>query len=195
LLFIVLFSAPPRDEKGKSRDIPTTGSPSKMTRQQQKSTYIPTYAARDAAVRLLASFAITNTPNALLRGLPSYPGPDDDSTDNIGDDDPDSFIARESLRLKDGRGCWSTLNDGFYKRGSSAMMATSPKKSDKKRRHDSFEDDELSDAFDSAESFSVVAENAWPVLDWLIMVFERDEAMTENKALRASFFCPVSAEF
>jgi hypothetical protein len=31
---------------------------------------------------------------------------------------------------------------------------------------------------------ALIAENAWPVLDWLLRIFERDELLTEHDGLR-----------
>jgi len=35
----------------------------------------------------------------------------------------------------------------------------------------------------------VVAENAWPVLDWLLVVLEKDELLTEKNGLCESKIC------
>jgi hypothetical protein len=182
LLFIVLYSSPTPDGRERGSDNPVSGS-----KQQQKSIYIPTSEARDSAIRLLMSFSITNTPNSLLRALPGYPDPADDSNSipDLGDDDEDSPVGKEASRLKDGKGCWSVLKSGFIKRQDLAMLVASPKKKGNKRRQDSFEDD-IFNTSESTEPPSVVSENAWPVLDWLIGLFEKDEAITENAGLGAS---------
>src|SRR5262245_47301286 len=112
------------------------GHPSKTAKQQQKSIFIPTCEARDAAIRLLTSFSITNTPNSLLRALPRYPDAADDSNgiSDLGDDDEDSPIGKEATRLRDGKGCWNALKSGFIKRKDFAMLVASPKKKGSRSR-------------------------------------------------------------
>ena len=183
----MLYSSPAPDKRERGGASSAPGPPSKMAKQQQKSIFIPTSETRDAAIRLLMSFSITNTPGALLRALPRYPDAADDSNDtpDLGDDDEDSPIGKEATRLRDGKCCWSALKSGFIKRKDLAMLVASPIKKGKRPRQDSSEED-IFNVSESIETPAVISKNAWPVLDWLIALFEKDEALTEDAGLRAS---------
>lgn len=138
-------------------------------------------------MRVLTSFATTNTPDALLRALPHYPASgesDANGASDWGDDDEDSFIAREAMCIKGGKSCWAILKGGFIQWKN--LVITTPRAKGKKRRRNSYEQEEVFIG-EGSESPSVVAENAWPVLIWLVGLFEKDETVTEQKGLRGSY--------
>ncbi|KAJ7496019.1 hypothetical protein B0H11DRAFT_2001528 [Mycena galericulata] len=151
LLFIALYDA--REEKA---HFDPTSSPSK---KPKKSHLLPSVAATLSAQQLLASFAATNSPAAVIRTLrTSDPEPSDDN---------ECFVATESLCITRCRNCWEILAENFSNRHQ--PLFSTPKGKGKQRDTDSTD-------------FSPVGETAWPVLDWLLLVFERDEL--ENPILR-----------
>jgi hypothetical protein len=87
----------------------------------------------------------------------------------------DSFVASEAVRFRNCKNCWNILKFGFIKSlADSSNVLGSPRK----RRRGNTMTSEYGPA-DEEESSLVVGENAWPVLDWLLVLFEKDESMTE----------------
>ncbi|KAJ7647099.1 hypothetical protein FB45DRAFT_892352 [Roridomyces roridus] len=152
LLFIALYDASPDTQ------IDPTASPSK----RQKRYLLPPVTATRSAQQLLVSFATTNSPSAVISTLrPTDPDPSDEETE--------CFIATESLCISRCKNCWEILAEGFL--GRSQPLFASPSRKGKQR--------------DTRSSFSdvraPVGEMAWPTLDWLLILFERDEL--ENPVL------------
>jgi len=170
LVYMALHPPPPEiDMKEADLSRPELASPSKSLSRQHTSSLTPSLAAREAALNLLSAFALTNTPGSLLRALPSYPQPSEvhhlDVRPDAGEDDGDSHIARQALRIKNAKDCWNLLKEGFvqYK----PYAAASPKKRGTRLRRD---DDDLLAAFENmnAKTPDLVGEQAWPVLGWLL---------------------------
>ncbi|KAJ7188049.1 hypothetical protein C8R46DRAFT_1205256 [Mycena filopes] len=127
-----------------------SASPSK---KHKKSYLLPSHAASLAAQQLLVSFATTNSPAAVIRTLrPTDPEPLDDN---------ECFVATESLCISRSKNCWQILAAGFLDRNPTG----------KGRRETSLA---------LSESQAPVGEAAWPVLLWLLLVFERDEQDNTN---------------
>lgn len=185
LLYIALY--PPHHDAGKDTANFDPESPRKAVKQQ-KSPLFPSQAATAAAQRLLVSLATTNSPDALFRALPSYS--DTTAVSNVaqesGHDDEDSVIGREAICIKESKHCWSILREGFIQRRMLTMSSPSGIRIGKNGCRDFLEDDGLFDAVSGMETPSVVAANAWPVLDWLISVFELDEIEQVNHGLGES---------
>jgi len=104
------------------------------------------------------------------------------------DYDEDSVIARESLRIKDSKCCWAIVREGFIQHKNLTSTFQGRKKRGKvtavARNNDS----------DNGSPSPVlsVAEHAWPVLHWLLSLFEKDERNTEMKSGgRSSFKYPT----
>lgn len=122
--------------------------------------------------------ADVNSPASLLRALPAYPDPTDGNgatsltDDNESLSDADSFVASEAVRFRDCKNCWNILKSGFIN-SLSESTSFAPGNPRKRRRGDSLVN------MDEEESSLVVGENAWPVLDWLLFLFEKDELSTE----------------
>ncbi|KAJ6587156.1 hypothetical protein DFH09DRAFT_247715 [Mycena vulgaris] len=155
LLFMALYSASDRGQD-KVRVDPSS-SPSK---RQKKSHLLPSLAATLASQQLLVSFATTNSPAAVIRTLrPSDPEPQDDN---------ECFVATESMCISRCKNCWQILAEGFLDRHQPIFLT--PKGKGKQRDTDvSFTDLSIS------EVRAPVGETAWPVLDWLLLLFEKDE--------------------
>ncbi|KAF7306098.1 hypothetical protein HMN09_00764900 [Mycena chlorophos] len=160
LLYIALFS--PTDRHAR---IDPLASPSKRERKLGE---LPSAAASLAARNLLMAFAETNTPAAVLLAL--RPG-DVDSPEEA-----ESSLATESLCISRAKNCWQILAKGFLLNQQQQQFA-SVKGKGKVLSAGSF-----GDLHDTA---SPVGETAWPILEWLISIFERDEVAT-NATLRHS---------
>lgn len=148
-------------------------SPSKL--QQFTKTVISPTAITEAR-QLLFSLTATQFPDSLARALPSYEttvGVAINATGDIGDSD----IARESLCVKDAKDCWSLLAEGFLSKGK--VLFSSPKRKSRRRREDIDDLPPLDDQMETSRS--IVADSAWPVLDWLLTLFERDERLSGSK--------------
>jgi len=116
----------------------------------------------------------------LLRALPAYPDPSDADDAPLFDpelpSDVDSFVASEAVRFRNCKNCWNILKFGFIKSlADSSTLLGSPRK---RRRRGNSTAAEYG-PIDEEDSSLVVGENAWPVLDWLLVLFEKDESITE----------------
>ncbi|KAI0062905.1 hypothetical protein BV25DRAFT_1803153 [Artomyces pyxidatus] len=181
LLFIALYPSSPLGDKGKGRATHDTvalarTAPPKAT----SSAVVLSNSATVAAQTTLMSFAQTNSPSALLRALPSY---DELGTKNPGDSgDPvmdgaseqDSLVARGAARFQQCKDCWQILRGGFIPPAEESPSVV-PGSPSKRRRVEvpmyyshSSEDGPP----------STVGSTAWPVLDWLLTLFEQDETET-----------------
>ncbi|KAI9509723.1 hypothetical protein F5148DRAFT_977872 [Russula earlei] len=187
LLYIALY--PPSHA-------PTTGnchktsqeSPSKFSSRHAYSTLLPSPTSSQLAKRTLRVLADVNSPASLLRALPAYPDPTgaDDAPPHYPElpSDVDSFVASEAVRFRNCKNCWNILKSGFISSlvDTSSAVPASPRKRTRgnatatKRDH-----------LDEEASSLVVGENAWPVLDWLLVLFEKDELMTEASRQRTRY--------
>jgi hypothetical protein len=148
---MALYSA---SDRGSDRPhLDPSSSPSK---RQKKSHLLPSRAAALASQQLLISFATTNSPAAVIRTLRP--------TDLQPEDDNECFVATESMCITRCKTCWQILPDGFPARHQPLFSTPKAKGTDM-----SFNDLSIS------EVSAAVGETAWPVLDWLLIVFERDE--------------------
>ncbi|GJE92228.1 hypothetical protein PsYK624_083810 [Phanerochaete sordida] len=184
-VYIALYPPPSaEDEHDASRLDVIPASPSKFVARHQRSSCTPTPAASQAAQRLLRAYARTNTPGAVLRALPNYglsdlPGLSDTvSPHSIGDDDNESEINTFSRRVKDATSCWEMLREGFVKRdGSSPAGSTAGHRRSRRGHRNGLSDDED----ESSEMPAAVGEQAWPLLECLLLLFEKDEAAVSAK--------------
>ena len=154
------------------------------------STLLPSPTSSELAKRTLRVLADVNSPASLLRALPAYPDPNNADADAAPElpSDVDSFVASEAVRFRNCKNCWNILKFGFIKSladGSSTM----PGSSRKRRRGNTAAD---YGPLDEEETSLVVGENAWPVLDWLLVLFEKDESITEasQKGSKCSHVSP-----
>jgi hypothetical protein len=179
LLYIALYP-PPSSRTVTPKHGATQESPSKFSSRHAYSTLFPSPAASELAKRTLRVLADVNSPASLLRALPSYPDPADGNgatslADPESPSDADSFVASEAVRFRDCKNCWNILKSDFIKSlsESTSFAPVSPRK---RRRGEALA--KYTDTDEEASS-SVVGENAWPVLDWLLFLFEKDELSTE----------------
>lgn len=179
LLYIALYP-PPSSRTLAPNHKASQESPSKISSRHAYSTLLPSPAASELAKRTLRVLADVNSPASLLRALPAYPEPTDGNTaPSLADPelplDADSFVALEAVRFRDCKNCWNILKSGFIK-SLSESTSSFPGSPRKRRRGEA----PVKYAhMDEEESSLVVGENAWPVLDWLLFLFEKDELSTE----------------
>lgn len=151
---------------------------------------LPSQQAVDAARTLLFSFAATNPPASLLRALPSYPFNPDPSAirgrvegADVDFDGEDSVVARvASLSVKSATSVWSMLKPGFVRWDIAVAAEEKSKRQPAKAKQESYEDGE--------DPSAPVSEGAWSVLEWLILLFERDAEMNEKEGKRE---CAISS--
>lgn len=170
LLYIALQPEhPPSIHEIVIADVPP--SPSKAILKKR----MPSGAAVLAARRLLNSFIITNSPEAIGAALPSYDDPrKDESATRAGDDGSlESVIGPQSMCISRAESCWSILAEGFTQRGQTFTMSSN---NEKKRSH--LDEDDSTNNFENV----VVGDEAWPTLAWLILLFEQDELQTQSRA-------------
>lgn len=137
-------------------------SPSKKMALKNR---VPSGDAVEGARRLLISFARTNLPETLAGALPCCDDPS--NVENMENDSLESVIGVEALSIKMAKSCWNILAEGFkqQKEYVSPVRRRNPKRISS--REDPEEDIMIEDA--------AVGENAWSVLEWLLVLFEQDE--------------------
>ncbi|CAL1707610.1 unnamed protein product [Somion occarium] len=189
LLYLALyppFTPSPETEESKHNfDLGVPSSPSKLAARQHRSILSPTPAVSEAAQDILMAFAQTNSPESLFRALPSYVLSDIESGANnsvhavLDDDeeDDDSPLARQSTRMKEVKNCWEILKEGFIQ--PRIDVPVSPRVRSRSRRHHADDDDD-DDFSTTPPDLHVVGPHAWPVLEWMIVVFEKDEFTRER---------------
>ena len=138
-------------------------------------------AESETAQRILFSFLATNSVASLFRALPRYPLDDAIENDLLlgpsdGGYDEDSLIARESLCLKDCKSCWAILKEGFVQRKK--LLPQGPRKKRGRGAYD-VEDTPLDQGSGTP---AMVAGHAWPILHWLLSLFEKDELLRSQKS-------------
>ncbi|KAF8575090.1 hypothetical protein K439DRAFT_771748 [Ramaria rubella] len=163
LVYISLYPLP---EKVIERvDFPP--SPQKMQFQRQKEDLWPKPTSRPLAVALLKAFLGTSSPQCLMRALPFHiyinsegvrdvdPFCNEEISEDYSEDN--SPLKNELRTMQSLKDCWGLLKNGFVKR----------KQLDRARVDDSAASHQSDDA--------IVGPYAWPVLEWLIKIFEKDE--------------------
>lgn len=164
LLYIVLRN-PSLQAQGlaEAADVATT----------KQSSHLPSPIDVAAAQRCLQAFGETNSPHALLRAIPSYDGSELFLSDgaNTVEEEEESFLSREARRIQSCRDCWQLLKAEFTR--SISENASIP--ADRARHQTK----NLGLADNSVSSTAVVGPTAWPVLEWLLFMFEKDEQNAE----------------
>ncbi|KAF9222564.1 hypothetical protein BS17DRAFT_809244 [Gyrodon lividus] len=189
LLYIALFPPPPLtgdliNEHEQVPPSPVKGPSTKQKSTLPKASLSPSLVASEAAQRLLLSFLSTNSPKSLFRALPRYPL--NNAIGNImlpqpsnDEHDEDSVIARESLCIKDCRNCWAILKGGFIQRKRLLPLAQD---GGRKRGRNTYTIENVDLEYGSTSQPAIIAEHAWPVLDWLLLLFEKDELVAAQKS-------------
>ena len=176
LIFIALHSSRPSLDGPKDRSV--FESPRKFAAKQQKESYAVGPGAAAAAVQLLESFVTTNSPDALGRALPHYPSVKNTKS-NDATEITDSTLAKQSLCIKEAKNCWDILVEGFTL-GASQNCSSSKGKG--KRRQEFIASEYFSE--DPLSLAQVVGKDSWPLLNWLVDLFERDESLLEQRGQR-----------
>ncbi|TFK87524.1 hypothetical protein K466DRAFT_586291 [Polyporus arcularius HHB13444] len=154
------------------------GSPSKVLSRRHKSSLAPTPKAVASAQNLLKKLSRTNKPESLACAVPSYP--DDPSLGlNNRTEEEDSYIAKQALRLQNARCCWEILKEGFIQRSGSDMMSSPRKPTSRRSTRGHYDGDDGWEDEDN-DTPVPVGDHAWSVLDWLLALFEKDEAAVER---------------
>ncbi|KAI3608067.1 antiviral protein [Moniliophthora roreri] len=165
LLYIALY---PPDVEKKLADQPP-GSPSKADKRRQK-TYLKIPAeASTAAQKALFAIAQTNSLEAVFTALPSYSGSAEPELSN----ESFSQVAKESVCIGQCRSCWSILEKDFIQ--PHALQEVRRGGQNHRRVSTGESEDE--------HKTSVLAEHAWPILEWFLFLFERDELRAEAEGM------------
>lgn len=138
-------------------------SPSKIKRERFQ--LLPNTV--NAARRLLTSFALTNSPESLFRTIPAC---EKDLSADYNEDDQESILAKESLRVIRAKTCWDLLKSDFIK----ALVPATPSRKTKRRKRN---DDPTDDEEESLNMNQIVGDDAWAMLEWMVAVFEREESL------------------
>ena len=137
---------------------------------------MPPPAAVAAAQRSLMAFALTISPEALMAALPSYLGSETTPHVAQGLDSPeeaDSNFALQAARFLDCKNCWQILKEDFIRPLGKESGSTGTNSRGRRKTLDA-----------ESQPTSVVGSNAWPVLDWLVTLFEKDEENAETNGKR-----------
>ncbi|EJF65301.1 hypothetical protein DICSQDRAFT_166348 [Dichomitus squalens LYAD-421 SS1] len=178
LLYIALYPEPSLEDQIEEEAMKLEpGSPSKTLSRRHKSSLAPSPKVTAAAQDLLMKFARTNTPGSLACALPAYPDNADAPAGN-GAGLEDSHIAREALRVRNARCCWEIIREGFIQRGNGDVMASPRKTKGRRSTRMQDEDDEVGE-WENGAAPAPVSDHAWSVLDWILTLFESDEAATK----------------
>ena len=191
-LVCIALHPPPsaEDDHRVSRMDSIPSSPSKYTAKHQRTAHAPTVSASEAARRLLKTYAVTNSPRSLLRALPGYGLSDLQGLGSLlpdiyaPDDDTDSETTKLSRRMQDAKNCWDTLREGFTRSdvcGSEAV--TNNTRPSRRGQRGDMSDREGS----SSDVPAPVGRHAWSVLEWLLLVFEKDEAVSAASGQRKCY--------
>ena len=96
----------------------------------------------------------------------------------------ESIIGKETMCVQRAKSCWTLLTEGYTARGPRrGNVLGSPGKGKGKDRVAYDSDEEDTSHFDEEED-AVVGEDAWPVLEWLLVLFEQDELVTVGRGSR-----------
>ncbi|EAU91498.1 hypothetical protein CC1G_01987 [Coprinopsis cinerea okayama7 len=167
LIFLGLHPSIPTPEKAPGT-IHETPRRARQTRVQ----FPITPKAVTSALDLLTSLIATNSPESIGRALPSY---STQEHNHASDDQTDSLLAKQALCIKTAKHCWEFLEEGYI---HSTQVITSPQAKSKLRRDSSFEE-ALGPNAVTGEA-QLVGPDAWPILSWLVSLFERDEELNER---------------
>lgn len=156
-------------------------SPSKLVKQRQQqisSNPIPAKAVVDAQ-RLLMAYIRTNSPSVLSRALPRRRSPLVSSGLNEGD----SMIAKRAVCIAQCKDSWQLLHSDsvLYQ---SALPSASHRSTRQSRRYGT-----PNDINPVTTPTTIVSESAWPLLNWLVSIYERDEELFDTD-LNGKMSCP-----
>ncbi|KAJ3552207.1 hypothetical protein NM688_g4272 [Phlebia brevispora] len=157
-----------------------SASPSKISARNQHS-FFPTPEHSAAAQRVLRAFAQTNSPASICRALPSYdssvsPTPGKTIPSRQFAEVSDSEISRRSKRIIEAKNCWELLRENFVQAETyPAQDYLSTQNSRLRRTRRSYMNGASEPEEMDSDAPDPVGPLAWPLLDWLLTVFEKDE--------------------
>ncbi|KAJ3571698.1 hypothetical protein NP233_g3580 [Leucocoprinus birnbaumii] len=172
LIYISLQSTTPPSMKDEF-DTSVQASPSKILKQQQlqiSANLIPAKAILDAQ-RVLMAYLHTGSPDALALALPQRRS---QPVTMVDPNETESTVARRAAHIMQLQDCWELLRSDFSSRQNA--LPSTPKVKSKTRR----QSERLGyvDASLEAGQPLAVQENAWPLLEWLVGLFEKDEKLS-----------------
>ncbi|KAH8828250.1 hypothetical protein DL96DRAFT_1162839 [Flagelloscypha sp. PMI_526] len=135
-------------------------SPRKLIKQAKEPSH-PSPRDADLAQSLLMSIAATSLPFDIFCALPGY-----NARNDWEDDDAESVIADQALALVQCKTCWEFLTPDFCAR----QQATTKSRKGRRAR------DEALDT--SLDDQGPISKTAWPVLEWLVVLYEKDQAIS-----------------
>jgi hypothetical protein len=162
LIYISLYP-PPQPKRVERVDVLL--SPRKAHIQRQKQDLWPRPGSRPLAIALLNAFIRTNSPECLTRGLPYYSYIDNDGVKDVdpfrqekllNEPEDHSPMRNELSKMQSLKDCWGLLMGGLVKRKK-------------------LERSQLVDEEPMEPENAIVGRYAWPVLEWLVQVFEKEE--------------------
>lgn len=134
----------------------------------QKDDLWPKPSAREKALTLLRSYVNVNPPQSLMRAFPFYSYVDENgqndvnpfSNENLEDvlHEDNTPLRDELLKFRSLKDCWGCMKDGFVKRKQQDTVSRSQRQT-------------------TLEEPMIVGPYAWPILEWLISVFEKDQEL------------------
>ncbi|KAI0699261.1 hypothetical protein BC835DRAFT_1304585 [Cytidiella melzeri] len=186
VLYLALFPPPVTEAPASSAPILDTipSSPSKFAAKYRQSFSLSPVIIGNAQ-NLLRVLVQTNSPESLSRALPNYglTGianlPEIEPIAEKDEDDGESELARLSRRIKDARSCWEIITENYIRRESIDDVPTNSGRKSKRRVAA-----ETKVTFTRGESEHLprpVADHAFPVLDSLVALFEKEELIMSSK--------------
>jgi len=156
-------------------DSSTQISPSKILKQQQSQLSMNLVSMKTVvdAQKVLLKYLHTSQPDRLSRALPRRRSPHDPVLDH---DEAESTVARRASYIMQSQDCWELLSKGFSLR-QNALSLTLRAKPKAKRYSERLSCVKLDAGMETGLP-TAVQENAWPLLDWLVSLFEHDEHAT-----------------
>jgi hypothetical protein len=174
-------------EKDKGTDYEAGGGAGRLRAAvvEQRHTSLPSFNDTEAARRLLVLFALTNTPESLFRAFSSYPL-DQNSTAvggrvdgaDVENDGEDSDIAKVAQCIGYATNVWEVIRPGFV----NWDIIENRVKGKKRTTRVKIKAEEVSDTLSTA----VIGDEAWTVLNWLVLLFEIDETRVKECGQRRS---------
>lgn len=134
--------------------------------------FVPMKTVVDAQ-KVLLKYLHTSQPDRLSRALPRRRSPHDPVLDH---DDAESTIARRASYIMQSQDCWELLSKDFSLR-QNALSPTLRARPKAKRYPERLSCVKLDAGLETGLP-TAVQENAWPLLDWLVSLFEHDEQTT-----------------
>ncbi len=129
-----------------------------------------------AAQQLLMSLIVTNPPQAIVIALPCFPETKNEPLMEF--PFSESMIFDQAVAIKYSKNCWEILKSSFKAR--TKHFLNTPKAKGKQSSRIRFAEPSFADL--DEENIKVVADDSWFLLEWLVMLFEKDADATEKQS-------------